>query len=196
MNCPYKVKVCTKCKRILIACEINFKKAKKGKYNLASQCKVCEKKYREENKEHILEYMKQYYEENKEQIVEYHKQYYEENPHIQFNERNKRRSKEENQGSGITKEQWLEMMIFFDFKCAYSGEKLNNKEVRTVDHIVALDNGGLNEIWNCIPMYRNYNSSKGVKDMLDWYRQQEYFSKERLNKIYAWIEYAYNKWAI
>ena len=196
MNCPYKVKVCTKCKRILIACEINFKKAKKGKYNLASQCKVCEKKYREENKEHILEYMKQYYEENKEQILEYHKQYYEENPHIQFNERNKRRSKEENQGSGITKEQWLEMMIFFDFKCAYSGEKLNNKEVRTVDHIVALDNGGLNEIWNCIPMYRNYNSSKGVKDMLDWYRQQEYFSKERLNKIYAWIEYAYNKWSI
>ena len=86
------------------------------------------------------------------------------------------------------------MMIFFDFKCAYSGEKLNNKEVRTVDHIIALNNGGLNEIWNCVPMYKSYNSGKGVKDMIDWYRQQEYFSKERLNKIYQWIEYAYEKW--
>lgn len=194
MKCPFCIKVCTKCGRLLVAYSGNFKRQKEGKWGLRANCKRCDKQYREENKEYCAEYNKQYREERKEQIAEYKKQYYEENPHIYFNNNNKRRSKEENQGSGVTKEQWLEMMIFFDFKCAYSGEKLNNKEVRTVDHIIALNNGGLNEIWNCVPMYKSYNMSKHTKDMEQWYRQQEYFSEERLNKIYAWIEYAYEKW--
>ena len=153
--------------------------------------------YYEENKEEIAEKQKQYREENKEEILEKQKQYREENPHIFFNASNKRRQLEENQGNGITKEQWLEMMIFFDFKCAYSNIYLGNKEnknIRSIDHIVALDNGGLNEIWNCVPMYRSYNSSKNTKDMEQWYRQQEYFNEERLEKIYQWIEYAYEKW--
>ena len=269
MKCPFCIKVCTKCGRLLVAYEGNFRRQKGGKWGLRANCKRCEKQYYEENKEQIAEKRKQYYEENKEQIKEYHKQYREEhkeqikeyhkqyreehkeqikenkkqyyeenkeyfteynkqyyeenkeyftehnkqykeehkeeiaeyykqyceeNPHIKFNASNRRRSKEENQGNGITKEQWLEMMIFFDFKCAYSGEKLNNKEVRTIDHIVALDNKGLNEIWNCVPMYRPYNTSKHTKDMEQWYRQQEYFSEECLEKIYQWIEYAYEKW--
>ena len=194
MKCPFCIKVCTKCGRLLVAYSGNFGKQKRGKYGFRADCKICMTKYKKQYYEENREHYKQYREENKEHYTEYNKQYYEENPHILFNANNKRRSKEENQGNGITKEQWLEMMIFFDFKCAYSGEKLNNKEVRTVDHIVALDNEGLNEIWNCIPMYKSYNSSKGIKDMLDWYRQQEYFSEERLNKIYVWIEYAYEKW--
>ena len=308
MNCPYNVKVCGKCKRILIACEINFTKAKKGKYGFSHRCKECDKQYYKENKKKILDYHKQYYEENKEEILDYHKQYYEENkeeinkknkqyheehkeeiaeykkqyyeenkeyyveyhkqyyeehkeeiaeygkqyreenkdeiakrnkkyreenkekikqykeehrdeiakqrkqyreenkekiaeymkqyreenPHISFNNHIKRRQLEESQGNGISKEQWLEMMNYFNWCCAYSGEKLNSKEVRTIDHIVALDNGGLNEVWNCVPMYRSYNCSKGIKDMELWYREQDFFSEDRLNKIYAWIEYAYN----
>jgi len=213
MKCPFCIKVCTKCGRLLVACSINFHKKKCGKYGFNAECKECKKQYvaqhyqehreeiaeykkqyYEENKEQIAEHMKQYYEENKEQIAEHMKQYREENPHIQFNAHNKRRQLEENQGNGITKEQWLEMMIFFDFKCAYSGEKLSSKEVRTIDHIIALNNGGLNEIWNCLPMYKSYNSSKNTKDMEQWYRQQEYFNEERLEKIYQWIEYAYEKW--
>ena len=243
MKCPFCIKVCTKCGRLLVAYSGNFGRQKIGKYGFRADCKICRaekkkqyreeykeqiaeknkqyyeknkeyyveknkqwreehkeyyaeyhKQWREDNKEQIAEKKKQYREEHKEQIAEYNKQYYEENPHIYFNHHNKRRSKEENQGNGVTKEQWLEMMIFFDFKCAYSGEKLNNKEVRTVDHIVPLNNKGLNEIWNCVPMYRSYNTSKHTKDMEQWYRQQEYFSEERLNKIYAWIEYAYEKW--
>ena len=152
------------------------------------------KQYYEENKEQIAEHMKQYREEHKEEILKKKKQYREENPHISFNNHNKRRQLEENQGNGISKEQWLEMMNFFEWKCAYSGEKLSSKEVRTIDHIVALNNGGLNEIWNCVPMYRSYNTSKHTKDMEQWYRQQDFFSEDKLMKIYQWIEYAYNKW--
>lgn len=31
--------------------------------------------------------------------------------------------------------------------------------------------------------------------MLEWYKQQSFFSEERLRKIYEWQEYAFNKYA-
>ena len=238
MKCPFCIKVCSKCGKILVAYSGNFAKQKKGKYGLRYNCKICEnernkqyrednkdyyKQYYEDNKERIAEQKKQYREDNKEKINEYAKQYYEDNKDyykqyrednkekiaeqnkqyraseqgqvVQFNARNKRRQREEEQGRGITVEQWKEMMEFFEWKCAYSGTPLN-KDNRTIDHIFPLKIGGLNEPWNCVPMYANYNFSKQGKDMMVWYREQEFFSEERLNKIYEWIEYAKNKWNI
>lgn len=275
MKCPYVIKVCTKCKRILVANTINFARKKGGLYNLCSRCKICDKKYREDNEERIKEYKKeyrinnpnynkQYYEEHKEELKEYHKQYREnnkdeiskkckkwrknnkeyckkyrkkyyennkecykekrkewvknnpnyskkyhennkerekeyrkqyekDNPDKIFNSSSKRRFKIKNQGRGITKEQWLEMMNFFDWKCAYSGVSLN-KDNRSIDHIISLNNNGLNEPWNCVPMLRKYNSSKNTSDMIEWYIQQDFYSEERLLKIYEWQEYAFKKW--
>ena len=85
------------------------------------------------------------------------------------------------------------MMNFFNWKCAYSGVSLN-KNNRSIDHIIPLDKGGENEIWNCVPMLNSYNSSKHDKDIIEWYENQEYFSEERLNKIYEWVKYAYDNW--
>lgn len=153
------------------------------------------KKQREMNKEAVSKYMKKYYETNKEILAEQKRQY-RQSPKgqiVAFNGHNKRRTKEQSQGNGITKEQWLEMMRFFDWRCAYSGEKLD-KDTRSLDHIEPLNKYGVNEIWNAVPMYRPYNSSKRDKDLLDWYTKQEFFSEERLNKIKDWQEYAYNKW--
>ena len=143
------------------------------------------------------EYNKEWRKNNKEKIKEIKKQWYEKNPEKIFNYHQKRRLKEENQGNGITKNQWVEMMEFFDWKCAYSGKYIGGKEnrcIRSIDHIVPLNKNGEHEIWNCIPMCRNYNTSKYTSDMLEWYQQQEFYSEERLNKIYEWIEYAKNKW--
>lgn len=270
MKCPYLIKVCSKCRKILVAYKGNFAKAKRGRHGLASQCKQCDRQYREENKEYYQEYnkkykeehkeelkekdkeyrnkhkkekseydkqyyqnhkeekseyhkqwhrehkeeitekKKQYYKEHKEEKLEYHKQwrkehkeelkeknrvYHQNNPHISLNSHAKRRQLEENQGRGITKEQWYEMMCWFDWCCAYSGEYIGgDSKVRTFDHVIALNNNGLHEPWNCVPMYKPYNSSKHTKDMLEWYIQQPYYSEERLQKIYAWCEYAFNKW--
>lgn len=227
MKCPYSIKICTECNQILIANNLNFHKQKGGLYGLNSVCKKCRNKKRRkryqqnknrelknnkiwrlnnlnyfkdrynDNKEMILDRQKQYYEKNKKEILEKNKIYRINNPHIGFNNHNKRRNKLQNQGRGINKDQWLEMMLWFDFRCAYSEEYLggdNNKNIRTIDHIIALDNGGLNEPWNCVPMYKPYNSSKRDKSMEEWYKQQEYFSEERLIKIYTWCKYAYEKW--
>ena len=208
-HCSFCIKVCPDCKRILVANKINFYKKKDGKWGLSKICKKCEKKYKEEHKEEIKEckkqwyekhreersnYKKQWYEDNKKEVSEYNKQYYKENPHISFNNTQKRRLREENQGEGITKEQWLEMMEFFDWKCAYSGEYIGRKENRSIDHIIPLSLGGENEIWNLVPMLRNLNSSKNNKNMIEWYMEQDFFDIDRLLKIYEWIEYAYKKW--
>ena len=157
--------------------------------------KKYKKEWYEDNKERILEDRKQYYEENKDKILEYQKQYAQDNPDKIFNRTNKRRQLEENQGRGISKEQWYEMMEFFEFRCAYSGEYIgSNSEYRTIDHIIPLFNGGLNEIWNCVPMHLSYNSSKRANDMIVWYKRQEFFDIDRLMKIYEWQEYAFEKW--
>jgi hypothetical protein len=202
MKCPFCIKKCTECGKLLVAYSGNFTKHKGGKWGLQSKCINCRKKeskqWRNRNKNHIKEYEKKrnatqerkMYMKNREG---YRRQWYLNNPEKHFNRHNRRRNKLENQGRGITKEQWLEMMEYFDFKCAYS-KKVLDKNNRTVDHIICLDNGGLNEPWNCVPMFRPYNSSKNTKNIEEWYIQQDFFSEERLEKIYAWCEYAWNKW--
>ena len=126
------------------------------------------------------------------------KNWRENNPDKVFNLNNKRRNKLENQGRGITDEQYIECNKWFNWKCAYSGEKIQkNKSThgRTLDHIVALDNRGLNEPWNVIPMRKGYNSSKWNRESsLNWYMEQEYFDEERLQRIVEWQIYAYEKW--
>ena len=85
------------------------------------------------------------------------------------------------------------MMNFFNWKCAYSGEDLYKRS--STDHIIPINKGGQNNIWNFVPMIKNYNSSKYNNEPLEWYKQQDYFSEERLNKIIAWQQYAYDKWS-
>ena len=166
-------------------------------YRQDNKEKEAERKrqYYEANKEKICEYSKQWYEANKDKITERNKQYYQspKGQVVLFNRNQRRRTKEEQQGDGITKDQWLEMMSFFDFRCAYSGERLTNN-ARSVDHIVPLNSGGDNAIWNCVPMLRSLNSSKKDKNMDDWYKEQSFYSEARLAKIYEWQEFAYNKW--
>ena len=159
--------------------------------------KEYKREYYENNKEIILEKSKIRYENNKEYIKEYQKEYKINNPNKIFNQQSKRRLKENTQGDSINKIQWFEMMDFFQWRCAYSGEYLggdNKDRKRTTDHIVPLNNGGEHEIWNCVPMLKSYNSSKHDKNMLEWYLEQPFFSIERLTKIYEWRIYAYWKW--
>jgi hypothetical protein len=184
MKCPFCIKYCKTCNRLLVAYIGNFNKHPNGKYKLNNQCKECRSNYR-----------KKYNQEHKEQRLKYNKQYYKDNPHAKFNDCGKRRAREDEQGNGITKDQWFEMMNFFDWRCAYSGEYLGGDgEHRTIDHIEPLSKGGEHEVWNCVPAYDSYNYSKHTDSLLDWYIKQPYYSDNRLDKIYQWVEYAKTKW--
>ena len=187
MNTPYVFKKCNKCGRWLVASKVNFSKNKNGKYGLHSWCKEC-----------VSAYNRKYYTENNEHKAKYNKKY-RETPRGQshkFNNHIKRRQREEQQGNGLTGQQWLEMMNFFDWKCAYSGECIGGttNSNRTIDHIVPLAKGGAHEVWNLVPMYGSYNFSKNNKTMEEWYPQQDFYDEDKLNKINKWCKYAYNKW--
>lgn len=159
------------------------------------EIKERKKKYNETHKEQILEYKRKNYYRYREYDRQYSRQYRREHPEVDLNNKIKRRSKIEQQGNGITKEQWLEMMEYFNWCDAYSGEYIggsNNK--RTVDHIVALNKGGEHTIWNLVPMSRSNNSSKQDKDMIEWYKIQDFYSEERLKKIQDWIKYSKDKY--
>ena len=203
------LKVCSKCGRELPVEQ--FSKDKTRKDGLYPICKECDKQqkqqhyqehkeerlqYREEHKEERLQYAKQYHQEHKEQILQRHKQYAQtpQGQTVEFNKNAKRRKREEAQGDGITKVQWLEMMQFFDFKCAYSDISLN-KNNRSIDHIIPIVKGGEHEVWNCVPMDKSLNSSKRDTDIMEWYTAQDFYDEERLDKIYEWQQYAYNKWS-
>ena len=170
------------------------------------------KAYRDSRKEITKEYSKKRYQENREKLLAQGKKWREANRERQrensrkwsqspsgqashFNSYNKRKMREQNQGNGITGAQWREMMSFFDWKCAYSDERLTNN-TRTIDHIVPLNSGGEHEIWNLVPMTKSLNSSKQDKNMLEWYKEQDCYSEDRLAKIYEWQEYARQKWKI
>jgi len=80
-------KKCSKCQEVKqIEC---FDKHKGNKDGYQTLCKLCQKQYREENKERLAERQKQYYQENK----EHYKQYRQENKKCrkQYNKENKER---------------------------------------------------------------------------------------------------------
>jgi hypothetical protein len=84
-----KTKTCSKCGfRKLLG---EFNKNKIGKYGRMSRCKLCEKKYYQENKEK----KKQYRQNNKERTAEYGKKYRQENKERKNEWRRNRRKNDE-----------------------------------------------------------------------------------------------------
>lgn len=65
--------ICTKCN--LDKEFFDFAKNSKNKNGLRSQCKPCDKEYRNKNKEKIETYRQQYYEQHREALLQYNKNY-------------------------------------------------------------------------------------------------------------------------
>lgn len=204
--------VCKKCTKITKViektcdvCGLTFKTEYPNQRRCSEECKsiikkkrICKnskkykeyrkeynKKYREENKEKIRELKKKYREENKEKIKQYSKLYRKTEVYKIYrkNTKHKRKQQEKN-GVGITVEQWKSCLEFFDYRCAYSGEQCDDLNM---EHVVPLSKGGEHAYYNIVPCVATYNSSKGNKDMEEWYRKQPYFSEERLHKIYEYM---------
>lgn len=82
-----------------------------------------------------------------------------------------------------THSEWAKVVNYFGNSCAYCGETHN----LTRDHVVPLSRGGTNYIENIVCACPSCNSSKGNKDMVEWYSRQPFYSADRLARIYNWI---------
>lgn len=192
----------------------NIKEKKKEYYNNNSDIRITYyeknkqrfKEYYEENKNKSKEYYEEnkerfekYYKENSDKIKEYSKEYRktENGKEVSNKSKNKRRALKKGNGGEYTQEQWENCIEFFDNKCAYTGLDLALKEnILNAEHITPITKGGTSWIWNLCPSERSANFSKHNNELEGWYRKQTYFSEERLNKIYEWMEYSFNKYGL
>jgi len=97
----------------------------------------------------------------------------------------------ENKKHEITQREWDDCRQYFNFRCAYCGKtwEKNKKETRKDLHKDHLINDGRNDLKNCIPSCMSCNSSKGELSFNNWYKSQEFYSRERYMRIYEWIRY-------
>jgi len=164
------------------------------------------KKYQSDNKEEISkyksdwaskqgsdyhdrrnEYFAKYREENKDQISAMHK---ERNQREDVKNKNRvyvlrRRTRIKNLPAEMTPADWVKCLEYFDYKDAYTGNLMDKV---SQDHIIPISNGGGYIKNNIVPCENSVNSSKGDKEMVFWFTSQPFFSEERLEKIYKWID--------
>jgi len=170
-------------------------------------------KYRELHKEEIRAYHKEYYKNNKEKTYLQSKKYSESHKdrkaasskkyreshkerHKEYLQRPKtkenaikvahnRRARQKELEATLTTEQWEQIKLYFNNKCAYCGK---NKTLEQ-DHFLALHHGGEYTHNNIIPSCESCNKSKREKDFFIWYPKQRFYSKEREQKILKFLHY-------
>lgn len=194
-----ELKICTKCNRSFPMTTEYFNSHKNHKDGLTSQCKEClnksNRQYKKNNCNNLKEQSKSYYQKNINKIRARHRKYQKlfrytiDGKEIMKIYKYKSSTLAFLNGGEYTLEQWKECIDFFENRSAYTGKILNSDNIN-VEHIIPLSKGGTSFIWNICPSIDYANFSKNDKNMEDWYRKQIYFSEERLEKIYAWIEYA------
>jgi hypothetical protein len=139
------------------------------------------KLWREKNKENIKRYSKMYKEKNKEAFKEYRRL----NKTRINNHTQKRKAKKRQLPNSLTVEQWQNIKIKFNNRCAYCGRELPLAQ----EHFVPLSEGGEYTINNIIPSCKHCNSSKNDRNFFEWYKNYEFYSKERENFILKYLGY-------
>ena len=86
--------------------------------------------------------------------------------------------------NGLNVEDWKFVLNYFDYECAYCGEKNNLEQ----EHINPVSNKELYEIGNIVPACRRCNASKGNKAMEEWYSQQKFYTETKCQKILNYIK--------
>lgn len=206
VNVKLENKKCTKCGEIKPLNEFYRNKASKDGYR--SDCKDCcaarkkkwkennrdkvlaeKRRYRERHKDKINARIREYRTENKEYVNELKRKAYEENRerYLELQRIRKRRYKarKRSNGGSYTSDELDDCLHYFNYRCAYTGEPLGDDY--HMDHVVPVSKGGSSNIWNMVPSLPHVNISKLDRDMTEWYKEQDYYSDDRLLKILAWV---------
>ena len=70
------------------------------------------------------------------------------------------------------------------FKCANCGSEHH----LTIDHIVPRAKGGTDFTKNCLCACHSCNQDKSHSPWEEWYKNQEFFSQEKYDKIKNWVK--------
>lgn len=82
----------------------------------------------------------------------------------------------------LTKEEANIALQYFNYRCAFSGEKFikftqigkkHKTRSLSLEHIIALTTGGNSLAYNCVPSIWHYNLRKSIHHPLDWWKKQK-----------------------
>lgn len=146
------------------------------------------REYYKNNKEKLLFKSKQYYIENKEKISEYCKAYAksERGKTLRKINENKRRTLKKKALSFLSQKQWQNIVDKFNNSCAYCG---SDNVTLTMDHFIPISSGGEFTVSNIVPCCYSCNSSKNKYNFFEWYSKQEFYNKQREEKILKHLNY-------
>lgn len=92
--------------------------------------------------------------------------------------------------SSDAKREWRKMIKDkWNNECAYCGSKEN----LTIDHVVPRSKGGTDIVTNVVCSCKECNNDKGRTDVWEWYKKQQFFTKERECAIVEWMSAINNK---
>lgn len=142
---------------------------------------------KERNKERRKDWDIKYYNNNKERIKEFKYNYSktERGKLIGIKNSQKRRLHTQELESSFTIEQWEKCKNYFNNICCYCGEE----KKLTQEHFIPISKKGPYTKNNIIPACINCNSSKQNKSFFEWYPKQEFYNRERENKILKYLNY-------
>lgn len=186
MNRKIVAKRCRTCNNVLH--HTKFYKSAKEKDNLQAHCKECGKML-----------SRKYYKYNGEYTAKYNKSL--RGIIVSFNGHSRDRFKakdvyKDNYIQDISVEMFIDMLDFFDGKCAYTGESLLDGTF-SLDHTLTRSKGGYHFISNVVPTSKHINDRKGTKDYTDFILEVSSSVEEayqRMVKIMAWQQYALEKY--
>lgn len=152
------------------------------------------KQYYETNKDKRTKYYKKWCNCNKEKIAECNKKWRKANPEKGRMYVQRRRSRKSSLPSSLTLEQWDSIKSYFNNSCAYCGiaeEKCLRETSQHLhqEHFIPLSKGGKYTYNNIIPACKYCNCSKHDENFFSWYPKQEFYSKEREQKILDFLGY-------
>lgn len=131
-------------------------------------------RWRKQNVQHRKAWWRQYYLANKERIADAFRRRYQTNPEPVLAKNSRRRARLRGSGAISTEQDRRSRAFMFGNCCAYCGDPYQH-----LDHLRAIDCGGLDDYFNLVPACERCNCSKGVKEWKSWYRKQPFYSKER-----------------
>lgn len=199
-------KLCVSCMEYKPLNNEYFPINKHSKDGFHTYCKTCanrrNRKWVKNNPEKRRESVKKYNAKPDRKIIVYeaNKRRREDGEYREWQRNNKDKIRQYNyfrrmhKSHDITDNEWDSCKEYFNNSCAYCGmtEEVAKEKYGHVLHKEHVDHEGANDLSNCVPACKMCNSSKYTFPLNEWYNEENPdYSKERLNKIYRWLENDY-----
>lgn len=171
-----------------------FNKDTRSAIGYQTRCKVCEKKYREDNSERIEQYFKdnreqiaagsaEYYRRNRDKIKSWRRNYYANEGHLKVRlASNERHAKKISSSDGTVTPEFIELLFYAQDGCCMSCGKAfeNNKGSFHIDHIFPLSKGGEHISGNIQLLCPKCNLKKGSKVVIDMLQRTQELNLEAM----------------